>query len=113
MKGTNRQKRELIKRIRELETWIEIDTAMGCGFAPPGAYDEAYKEIDRLQEELAHLMHYKSTSEMFYDECGQISVDEILRQSELGQSQKHRKGPKRGARSDNKMPRKNSRETVR
>ena len=33
--------------------WIEADEELGCGFSPAGAYDETYREIDRLREELA------------------------------------------------------------
>ena len=48
-----RQKKEVIKKIDDLEQWIEVDVELGCGFAPVGAYDETYREIDRLREELA------------------------------------------------------------
>ena len=84
----NRQKKELLKKIEELETWIDIDTELGCGFAPPGAYDGIYEEIYRLQEELAHLRHYKTVEEMYYDERGQATVEEILRQAKPARNQK-------------------------
>ena len=89
----NRQKKELIKRIDELDTWIRIDMELGCGFAPPGAYDETYKEIYRLQEKLAHLRHYKGVEDMFFDERGQLAdaVQETLRQPPR---QKQAKGQK-------------------
>lgn len=101
----NRQKKELLKQIRELEDWIVADTELGCGFAPPGAYDKAYREIDRLQEELAHLMHYQSAMEMFCDERRQIPEEEILRQAELEQRRKSGNG-----RTGSKKPRRRSRE---
>lgn len=101
----NRQKKELLKQIRELETWIEIDMEMGCGFVPPGAYDGMYKEIYRLQEELAHLMHYESAMEMFYDERRKIPEEEILRQAERKQNRRCEKG-----RTDSKKPGRRSRE---
>ena len=63
-----------------MEIWIAIDTELGCGCAPPGAYDGMYEGIYRLQEELAHLRHYKTVEEMCYDERGQVTVEEILRQ---------------------------------
>lgn len=44
-----RQKKEVIKKIDDLEQWIEVDVELGCGFAPVGAYDETYREIDRLR----------------------------------------------------------------
>ena len=83
-----REKKELLKKIEELETWIAVDTELGCGFAPPGAYDGMYKEIYKLQEKLAHLRHYKTVEDMLNDERGQLPVDEILRRAELSQTRK-------------------------
>ena len=74
----NRQKKELLKQIRELETWIEVDQELGHGVAPPGAYDRIYREIYGLQEQLAHLMHYGSAEEMFCDERGQRASPETV-----------------------------------
>jgi hypothetical protein len=67
-----RQKKEIIKKIEALRIGIEIDRELGCGFAPEGAYDEAYKEIHRLEDELARLMHYECEQDMFFDfrACG-------------------------------------------
>ena len=65
-----RQKKEIIKKIDEMERWIAVDEELGCGFAPAGAYDEMYKEIYRLQEELARLQHYASVEDMLYDTRG-------------------------------------------
>ncbi len=62
-----RQKKELLKKIDEIETWIAVDEELGCGFAPANAYAELEKEIYKLQEELAHLQHYASVEEMFFD----------------------------------------------
>ena len=45
-------------------------------------------EADRLREELAHLRHYKTVEEMYYDERGQATVDEILRQAKPARNQK-------------------------
>ena len=67
-----RQKKEIIKRIDYLGDMIEADMELGCGFAPEGAYDSTYEEIDRLYEELAHLRGYKDGMEMQMDERGQI-----------------------------------------
>ena len=89
----NRAKKELLKRIEQMETWIDADTKLGCGFAPPGAYDKTYGEIYALQEKLAHLRHYKTVEDMLYDERGQLPVDEILRRAELSQTRK-RKQPR-------------------
>lgn len=60
-----RQKKEIIRKIEELSGWIEADEELGCGFSPAGAYDETYREIDRLAEELARLQHFASYEEKF------------------------------------------------
>ena len=86
----NREKKELLKKIEQMETWIDADTKLGCGFAPPGAYDKTYGEIYALQEKLAHLRHYKTVEDMLYDERGQLPVDEILRQAKLSPPQKQK-----------------------
>ncbi len=86
----NREKKELLKKIEEMETWIAADIELGCGFAPPGAYDGMYQEIYRLQEKLAHLRHYKTVEDMMYDERGCLTDDQILRQIESGQARKQR-----------------------
>ena len=65
-----RQKKEVIKKIDDLEQWIEVDEELGCGFTPAGAYDETYREIDRLAEELAHLQHFASYEEKFISMLG-------------------------------------------
>ena len=113
MKKTTRQKKELLKKIEEMETWIAIDEEMGCGFAPPGAYDDMYKEIYQLQEKLAQLRHYKSVEEMLYDERGQMSVMEILCQK--GPAQPHKQRPPQGlnAKCQNRASHKKSRDMSR
>ena len=83
-----RQKKELLKKIEQLETWIAADEELGYGFAPPGAYDDVYKEIYQLQEKLAQLMHYESAEEMFFDERGQTKDMSILRQKGPAQTRK-------------------------
>ena len=88
MKKLTRQKKELLKKIEQLEIWIAADEELGCGFAPPGAYDDLYKEIYQLQEELAQLMHYESAEEMFFDERGQTKDMSILRQKGPAQTRK-------------------------
>ena len=90
----NRQKKELLKQIRELEISVEIDMELGFGIAPPGAHDKTFCEIYKLQEKLAHLRHYKTVEEMYYDERGQATVDEILQQP--ARKQKPRRNNSRG-----------------
>ena len=65
-----RQKKEIVKKIDEMERWIAADEELGCGFAPAGVYDGMYQEIYRLQEELARLQHYASVEDMLYDTRG-------------------------------------------
>ena len=65
-----RQKKEIIKKIVEMDKWIAADMELGCGFASPDAYADMEKETMRLYEELAHLRHYKNADEMFHDERG-------------------------------------------
>ena len=65
-----RQKKEIIKKIDAMQRWIEVDMELGCGFAPAGAYDGMYREINRLEEELARLQHYASVEDMYYDTRG-------------------------------------------
>ena len=65
-----RQRKELLKKIEEIEISIDIDIQLGFGYDPPGAHDSMYEEIYRLQEELAHLRHYDSFLEMCMDERG-------------------------------------------
>ena len=66
-KTMTRQKKEIIKKIDEMERFIQADMELGCGFAPIGAYDSMYEEIHKLQEQLAELSHYNSVEEMLYD----------------------------------------------
>ncbi|MBR0366377.1 MAG: hypothetical protein IJH94_06215, partial [Clostridia bacterium] len=67
-----RQKKEILKKINEIETWIMVDEELGCGFAPPGAYDHLYEEIYELKEQLAKLMHYDSVEAMYLDGRGAV-----------------------------------------
>ena len=65
-----RQKKKIIKQIEQIEMEIRADEELGCGMAPAGAYDKAYEQIEKLQDELAHLMHYENSMEMLYDTRG-------------------------------------------
>ena len=62
-----RQKKEIEKRILEIQRFIEADQELGCGFSPAGAYADAEHESDQLFEKLAHLRHYESAEAMMYD----------------------------------------------
>ena len=65
-----RQKKEILKKIDDMYEWIAVDEQLGCGFAPPGAYDGMYDEIRRLEDDLARLRHYECAEAMFCDERG-------------------------------------------
>ena len=65
-----RQKKELIKKIEEIENFIEVDTALGCGFAPAGFYEPLEKEAWELRDKLARLSGYRDAMEMMYDPRG-------------------------------------------
>ena len=85
-----REKKELLKKIEEMETWIAVDTELGCGFAPPGAYDKTYGEIYALQKKLAHLRHYNTVEDMLYDDRGCLTDDQVLQQIESSWTRKQR-----------------------
>ena len=42
----NREKKEIIKRIDDIERFINADMELGCGFAPADFYDPLYREIE-------------------------------------------------------------------
>lgn len=48
-----RQKKEILKKIDEIQTFIAVDEELGCGFAPAGFYDELYERIYKLEEQFA------------------------------------------------------------
>lgn len=60
-----REKKEIIKRINEIETFIAVDEQLGCGFAPADFYDELYEEIDRLEDKLAQLQGFKNAEDKY------------------------------------------------
>lgn len=62
-----RQKKEILKKIWEIEEFIATDEEMGYGFAPVDAYDSEYEKIYELQEQLAELQHYDSAEDMLND----------------------------------------------
>ena len=63
-----RQKKEIIRRIDEIEAFIHADEELGCGFAPAGFYVPLYEQIYALEGELARLSHYGSVEEMYMDD---------------------------------------------
>ena len=71
-----RQKKEIIKKIADIETWIEADEEMGCGFAPADFYTPLYKQIYELEEELAKLRHFNSAEEMYHNDFGPQNLND-------------------------------------
>ena len=65
-----RQKKEIIRKIDEIEAFIGADTELGCGFAPAGFYEPLEREVDRLIEELASLRHFENGLAMMMDPRG-------------------------------------------
>lgn len=63
-----RQKKEIIRKIEELNTAILVDEQLSCGCHPAGVYDDMYEQIYELEEQLARLSHYDSREEMLYDD---------------------------------------------
>lgn len=73
-----RQKKEILKKIWEIEEFISVDEEMGCGFAPVDAYDSEYEKIYELQEQLAELQHYSSVEEMVLDPRGTVPAEYVF-----------------------------------
>lgn len=63
-----RQKKEIIRKIDEIEAFIHADEELGCGFAPAGFYDPLYEQIYELEDQLARLSGYQSAEEMYMDD---------------------------------------------
>jgi len=65
-----RQKKEIIKKIDEIDEFIHVDEQLGCGFAPAGFYDDLLDQQWDLYEELARLSHYPDAMTMMNDTRG-------------------------------------------
>lgn len=65
-----RQKKEILKKIDEIDEFITVDEQLSCGCAPAGAYDGLYQQQWELYEELAKLQHYPDAMTMMYDTRG-------------------------------------------
>ena len=74
-----RQKKEIIRKMDEINKFIAVDTELGYGFAPAGFYDELEEKLWNLGEELARLSHFGSYMEYLMDDRGlQAFADEGL-----------------------------------
>lgn len=65
-----RQKKELVKKIEEIEMFMRAEEEMGCGFTPVDWFKPLEEQIYKLQEQLAKLSHYNSVEDMLYDNRG-------------------------------------------
>ena len=65
-----RQKKELIRKIDDIQNFIAADDVLGCGFAPPDFYRGLEEEAWELEEELARLRGYRDANAMMMDTRG-------------------------------------------
>lgn len=79
-----RQKKEILRKIREIQEFIAVDDWFGCGYAPANFYDPLYDKINELEEELAHLSgfataaeHWSYETEHYSDACMAHYNDEL------------------------------------
>lgn len=63
-----REKKELIKKLEEIDQHIDAEIELGCGFTPDWFLEKLYALKDPILEKLAKLSHYNSVNEMLYDE---------------------------------------------
>lgn len=62
-----RQKKEIWKKINELNMYMAVEEELGCGFTPADWFAPIEHEIYELEEQLAKLSHYNSVEDMQYD----------------------------------------------
>ena len=65
-----RQKKEILKKIDELEGFMSAEIELGCGFTPNDFLKPIEMQIYCLQEQLASLQHYDSVTDMMFDMRG-------------------------------------------
>lgn len=65
-----RQKKEIRRKMDEIDEFIRVDEHLSCGCAPSGAYDSMYDRIWELGEELARLSHFDSYMDYLLDSRG-------------------------------------------
>ena len=74
-----RQKKEIRRKMEEIEYEIRVDEALSFGCAPSGAYDSAEQTLWELGEELARLSHFDSYMDYLLDPRGlEACADEGL-----------------------------------
>lgn len=74
-----RQKKEILRKMDEINEFIAVDEQLGCGFAPAGFYRDLEEKLWSLGEELARLCHFDSYMDYLMDDRGlQAFADEGL-----------------------------------
>ena len=68
-----RQKKELHKKIDQLQAIIQAESELGCGFTPADWFEEIYIEMEKLYEELAHLSHFSTLDRYIWDHQGELA----------------------------------------
>jgi len=72
-----RQKKEILRKVDEIDGFIAMEMELGCGFTPLDAFEELEQEKWELLEQLATLQHYDSPEAMLYDERHMTNLDEL------------------------------------
>ena len=74
-----RQKKEILRKMNEIDEFIMVDQELSCGFAPANAYESMEEQLWKLGEELARLSHFDSYMDYLMDDRGlQAFADEGL-----------------------------------
>lgn len=59
-----RERKELNKKIDQLQEYVAGDDKLGCGFAPAGFYDPIYEQVSALELQYAKTYGYDSYMDM-------------------------------------------------
>lgn len=64
-----REKKEIIKKINEIQFQMQCEKSMGCGFTPSSYFEMIEQQyLDPLYEKLSILQKYNSVEAMLHDE---------------------------------------------
>lgn len=70
-----REKREIIRRIDDLQFEMEIESQLNFGNLPEDGFEPYMREIHSLEERLSKLRHYDSVEDMYFDTRGFVEPD--------------------------------------
>lgn len=66
-----REKKEILKKIDQINMAMAAEEEMGCGFTPAEYFETMEREyLYPLYERLRRLQHYDSIEDMMYDSRG-------------------------------------------